>query len=447
MLSSNYILILLWCALLGVITLLIPQVYRHEKVNEMYVKRIRPCFAVIVILPLVIWTCQRGNIGDTFAYIDSFREMPMKISEISQYMETVTKDFGFYFCSAIIKCVIGNREKIYFFILAALQAYLLFRIYRKYSTNFLISFFIFIAGSDYISWMFNGIRQFTAATIVFSTLPWILTKKYIRTIIVILLASLIHGSALITIPFIFIVQGKAWNKKTLFFIAGVIAVVLFADRFTDILDMLLTDTQYEDSLTIIQDDGTNIFRVLVYSIPALLSLIGLKNIRNIDDRLINICTNMSIATVGFYVISMFTSGILLGRIPVYFYLYNYGATLYPGSTAFTALAPKLFEKVDPSKESETNYKSSNADIVSAVSTGLFGWGFQPTTTWLDNVEDATLSLNYTENALTSIDIGVYITADLGSGTGAQHISYNYSNFGTTKVEKFEEYLSSLSEAN
>ena len=130
-----------------------------------------------------------------------------------------------------------------------------------------------------------------------------------------------------------------------------------------------------------------------------------------------------------------------------FYLYNYGATLYPGSTAFTALAPKLFEKVDPSKESETNYKSSNADIVSAVSTGLFGWGFQPTTTWLDYVEDATLSLNYTENALTSIDIGVYITADLGSGTGAQHVSYNYSNFGTTKVEKFEEYLSTLSEAN
>ena len=130
-----------------------------------------------------------------------------------------------------------------------------------------------------------------------------------------------------------------------------------------------------------------------------------------------------------------------------FYLYNYGATLYPGSTAFTALAPKLFEKVDPSKESETNYKSSNADIVSAVSTGLFGWGFQPTTTWLDNLEDATLSLNYTEDELTSIDIGVYITANLGSGTGAQHVSYNYSNFGTTKVEKFEEYLSTLSEAN
>lgn len=130
-----------------------------------------------------------------------------------------------------------------------------------------------------------------------------------------------------------------------------------------------------------------------------------------------------------------------------FYLYNYGATLYPGSTAFTALAPKLFEKADPSKESETNYKSSNADIVSAVSTGLFGWGFQPTTTWLDNLEDATLSLNYTEDALTSIDIGIYITADLGSGTGAQHISYNYSNFGTTKVQAFEEYLSTLSEAN
>ena len=341
MLSSNYILILVWCALLGCVALLIPQAYRYEKVNEEFVKRITPFFAIIAAFPLIIWACNRGNIGDTFAYIDSFQEMPTEFSEISQYMNTVTKDYGFYFCSAIIKCLIGNREKIYFFILAAVQAYFLFQVYRKYSTSFLISFFLFIAGTDYISWMFNGIRQFTAATIIFSTLPWILRKKYVRTIIVVLLASLIHGSALIAIPFVFIVQGKAWNKKTLLFITGVIAIVLFADRFTDILDTLLIDTQYEDSLTIIQDDGTNVFRVLVYSVPAMLSLIGLKYIRNVDSELVNICTNMSIAASGFFVISMFTSGILLGRIPVYFYLYNYILLPWEIENIFTKKSAKI----------------------------------------------------------------------------------------------------------
>ena len=32
---------------------------------------------------------------------------------------------------------------------------------------------------------------------------------------------------------------------------------------------------------------------------------------------------MSIASAGLYVISMFTSGIFIGRLPIYFSLYNY----------------------------------------------------------------------------------------------------------------------------
>ncbi len=323
MLTSNYILILLWCALAGGVAFLVPGVYRAEKLNQEQVKRITPFFAVIVVLPLVIWTSNRGDVGDTYAYLDSFKKMPTAFSGIGQYLNTVGKDRGFYFCSAVIKCIIGNRETIYFLIVAAIQAYFLFRVYRRYSTRFLMSFFLFIASADYVSWMFNGMRQFTAATIVFACFPWILEKKYIRTVIVILAASLIHGTALILVPFVFIVQGKAWNKKTLFFILAVITIVAFADRFTNILDTLLVDTQYEDALTSIEDDGTNILRVLVYSIPTILSLIGLRFIKNENDPIINICTNMSIVASGFYIISMFTSGILIGRLPVYFSLYNY----------------------------------------------------------------------------------------------------------------------------
>ena len=164
-------------------------------------------------------------------------------------------------------------------------------------------------------------RQFVAVTITVSCFPWILQKKYVKAIIVILIAALFHQSALLVLPLVFIVQGKAWNKKTLLFIIVVVMAVVFADRFTDILDSMLAETQYENVVTDweqFQDDGTNIFRVLVYSVPAILSLIGIKYVREADDPVVNICTNMSIAAAGLYVVSMFTSGIFIGRLPIYF---------------------------------------------------------------------------------------------------------------------------------
>lgn len=117
--------------------------------------------------------------------------------------------------SAVIKCIVGNHVNIYFIVLAAIQAGVLIYVYRKYSSRYLVSFFLFIASIDYISWLFNGIRQFLAVTITFIGIKFILDKKYAKAIILILIASLMHQSALLVIPFIFIAQGKAWNKKTL----------------------------------------------------------------------------------------------------------------------------------------------------------------------------------------------------------------------------------------
>lgn len=52
----------------------------------------------------------------------------------------------------------------------------------------------------------------------------------------------------------------------------------------------------------------------MYSIPMLLSLVGYKQIRAIDDNLINIGVNFSILSSGIALISMVTSGIFIGRM-------------------------------------------------------------------------------------------------------------------------------------
>lgn len=326
MLSNGYILILIWTGVIGLTATLTTGIYRMETVNGEKVRRVIPVFAIVAVTPLVIWAGFRGYVGDTGAYMQAFADMPSSFSGIIGYMAGQEKDQGFYFVSAVIKCIIGNRNTVYFIIVAAVQCALLFKIYRRYSISFAVSFFLFIASTDYISWIFNGMRQFVAVTITVACFPWILRKKYVKAIIGILIASLFHQSALLVLPFIFIVQGKAWNKKTLIFIIAVVAAVMFADRFTDILDTMLAETQYQNVVSDwqeFQDDGTNILRVLVYSVPMILSLIGIKYIREADDPVINICTNMSIATSGLYLVSMFTSGIFIGRLPIYFSLYGY----------------------------------------------------------------------------------------------------------------------------
>ncbi|MEO2261810.1 EpsG family protein [Dorea sp. YH-dor228] len=322
---SNYYLILVWVAVAWMIGLC-TKVQRTEYVCGEKVQRYYPLWAFLIYLPLVIWSGFRGYVGDTGAYMEMFREIPSGLRNIPSYMDTIEKDKGFYLFSAVIKDLIGDNVNVYFIILALIQVALLIKVYRKYSSNYIVTFFLFVASTDYISWMFNGIRQFTAVTITFFAFEYILKKKYVPAVLTVLFAALFHGSALLVLPFIFIAQGQAWNKKTILFIIAVIVAVMFIGKFTDILDTLLAETQYKNVVSDwqdFQDDGTNIIRVLVYAIPSILSLVGLRFIKYADDPVINLCTNMSIASVGFYVVSMFTSGIFIGRLPIYFSLYSY----------------------------------------------------------------------------------------------------------------------------
>ena len=128
-----------------------------------------------------------------------------------------------------------------------------------------------------------------------------------------------------------------------------------------------------------------------------------------------------------------------------FYVYNYAATFYLSSTAFTVLAPSLFEKSNPGDANSHAYFTANMDIASALANGLFGWGFQGTTTWMDYITNAYLTINYdSSETIESVDLGLGVMASVGGGLmGEQKISYNFSDFGSTSVAAVEEVLNGL----
>ena len=322
---TNYWWLLIWIFAGGLIlSIYIPK--HHEVVLGKTEIRWRIAPAFILILPYIIWAGFRSNsFGDTGAYQQSFRECASSLGEIGTYLAGVDKDKGFYFLMALEKSILGNSETLFFIILAALQLLIIMLMCRKYSEDYWFSIFLFIASTDYLSWTFNGIRQFTAVVLIYAATPLIVKKKYIPSILIILLASTMHHSALLMSPVIFIIKGKAWNKKTVLCIIACLVALLFVDQFTNIMDSMLAETQYVNVVSDYQswnDDGTNPLRVLVYSIPAVLSLIGLKYIRAEDSSMINLSVGASAAVCGIYIISMMTSGIFLGRLPIYMSLWS-----------------------------------------------------------------------------------------------------------------------------
>ena len=289
-------------------------------------ERFTPLFAIFAILPLLLWAGFRDGRGyvDTNAYIKFFNMVPDTFEQLRYYIENVNnEDPGFTIYTAVIKRAFGHSYRPYLFITAAIQCFIVTFFYRKYSYNYCFSLFLFFASTDYFSWIFNGLRQFLAVVITIAGFQLLLDKKYFKYILIILLAITIHLSALIMIPLALVVTGKPWNRGTLITLGITVFILLFTNRFNSFLVNVMQNTQYGESIATWDDDGTNIIRAVFYSMPTVFAFICRKKIAEEDNPLINTCVNMSILSSAIWTVSVVTSGIYFGRLPIYFGLYNY----------------------------------------------------------------------------------------------------------------------------
>lgn len=284
--------------------------------------------ALLLAAPLIFWAGLRSVIGDTGAYMLSFQAAPSSLAQLPEFLSTRQKDLGFYVLMTLLKAAGIRTSDNFFLVIAAAQVLLMVCCLRKYSHNYWISIFLFLASSDYISWMFNGMRQFLAVCITFAAFDLLVKNRFGYYVLVVLLASAIHGSALLMIPIGLIIRGPALNAKTLLAIVLSVAIIPFVDRLTPVLENLLADTQYDDIMSNgiwESDDGTNLIRVVVYSIPAILAFFGRPYVVNSRDPAMDMCVNAAVMTMAVYLISSVTSGIYIGRLPIYTTLHGYMA--------------------------------------------------------------------------------------------------------------------------
>ena len=292
--------------------------------EEVYEARAHLFMAVVTFAVIVFFAGARSYIADTTAYIQMFNDYPLFQNAHDVIFDSSAREPGFRLFSILIKTYISDNYTVWLSIIAIISGIcVMFPLY-KYSCNFGVSAFLFIASCQFM-WMFNGMRQFLVAAIIFSCTGLILKNKTLLYILIVCVLSTIHQSALLLIPMYFIAQGEPWNKRTLLFIGCIVLAMLFTSKFTNLLTDVVEQTDYASSVNEFKatDDGTSPIRILVESIPIILAFLYRNKIKEKLTPIIKLSINMSLIDSGLYIISkVASSGILLGRLPIYFSMYN-----------------------------------------------------------------------------------------------------------------------------
>lgn len=280
-------------------------------------------YAIISMGYITFWAALRSGFVDTFAYIRGFKHAPTGLDAAIKAFVDDDKSPGFEFLQIIFKTYISTDYHWWLAMIAVATAVPIIIVARKYSTNYLYTIFLFIASTQF-SWMFNGIRQFLIAAIMFGCTGLLEDRKALKYIAVILLCSTIHKTVLIMLPMYFFVTDKPFGKRMLLFVLAVLSCAITIAPLMDTMDTVLQGTAYAQNLEqFAEDDGVHPLRVALSAVPVILAFFKQKQIARMNNRFVNICVNMSTVSAGLYFVGMLTSGIMIGRLPAYFIMYSF----------------------------------------------------------------------------------------------------------------------------
>lgn len=164
---------------------------------------------LMAALSLILVSGLRTNIGDTYFYMHAYN-----VTEFNwEYIQN-NKDKGFYIFQMILKRYTDDPQAMVFITALITNVLIVLTLY-KYSRLVEISLYVYITSGMYLVSM-NGIRQYLAAAIIFAATKYIFDGNWKMYILIVLIASTFHQSALVLIPLYFLIRRRAWSGITIF---------------------------------------------------------------------------------------------------------------------------------------------------------------------------------------------------------------------------------------
>lgn len=276
----------------------------------------------IIFFAVIIFFCGlRSGIADTGTYIYMFKNFPSSLSGID--WGDVNKDKGFYLISVLYRRFISTDFHGWLFLIAFVSGVATMYALKKYSSNFGLSCYLFIT-STMFTYLINGMRQYICVSILFASIGLIIERKFWKYLLLVLLAATIHASAIIFIPVYFVVNVRPWSPRMVLVVLASGITGLCFDRLLPTFGNILEETQYSGYVAYIANEGvgSSIIRLVIAAIPCFIAFIARHIIEEEGNRLVNISINMSVINLCLYFIATFASGMVIGRLTIYFDIFN-----------------------------------------------------------------------------------------------------------------------------
>lgn len=274
---------------------------------------------VLLIIILVLFAGLRTSYNDTWNYINGFRNAPL-LSDFFGDPENFNpfKNPLFYLYQSFLK-TFTNNSQLLIFTSALLTQSCFVAFLKRYSENFTFSIFIYFTLGTFVLTL-AAMKQVFGMAILTLAFPYLEQKKWGRYFLIVFIAMLFHTYALAfaVLPLFTV---RPWRKFTfLFVIAMVVLMMNFETAITEFMeqanDLGKTLADYE----LFDDNTINIFRLAVYAVPPLISLVFQNWVFRDSTKLDHVLIHMSIISLAFMSMGTQSGANMFARMAMYFEL-------------------------------------------------------------------------------------------------------------------------------
>lgn len=274
---------------------------------------------ILLVTILVLFAGLRTQYNDTWNYISGFNNAP-ELSEwihdprsLNPFMNPL-----FYGYQSALKTWTHNPQLLIFTTSLFSQIYLI-RFIKRYSSNFVFSIFIYFALGTFV-FSLAAIKQVVAMAILTLAFPCLEKKQWVRYYIIVFIAMLVHTYAL-AFAVIPLFRARPWQAFTFVFVAVTAAVMMnFESAITAFMEQANDLGKTLAEFEVFSDTTINIFRLAVYAVPPLISLVFQKWVLHNANDMDNTLIHMSIISLAFMCMGTQAGANMFGRMGNYFEL-------------------------------------------------------------------------------------------------------------------------------
>lgn len=271
---------------------------------------------IIMIIMLSFFCGLRTHYNDTYIYRKIYENAPTLSKLFSEGID-IFQYPAFYGLQSFFRHHISENANVFFLFNAFFSISSILLFLRKHSVDFVFSTILFFSLGLYIS-HFASMKQCLAIAILTFAVEALIKKKNWLFLSLVFVAMLFHTYAILAIVLLAFTN-KPWTFITYIAIA---IIALFLLTFESTITGLLS---YADDLGktytaegVLEDQGINPFRLVIFSVPTLISFLLQEFVQDEYDRKNSIFMNMCILTCLIMCLGIGSSANLFARTSFYF---------------------------------------------------------------------------------------------------------------------------------